>query len=289
MGENMKSFPVDQVVKDDKVLRETRWLGAFVIPFLIAASAILLVWPDQTAQLFAWPIKPSMTAMMLGSAYMGGIYFFGRVVFAGQWHTVKAGFLPVATFAGLLGIATLLHWDRFTHTHISFFAWAGLYFTTPFLVLAVWLRNRQTDPRVLAAGEQTLMEPARWAMGILGLVTLVIGLLLFLLPNLLIAVWPWALTPLTARVVGAMFSLPGVVGLAIATDRRWSAARVILEAQAFSIFLILVSTARSWGDLNKANPLAFIFVIGLSAILIGIIALHLGMESKRRIGAYSKE
>ena len=50
----------------------------------------------------------------------------------------------------------------------------------------------------------------------------------------MIAVWPWTLTPLTARVAGAMFALPGLVGLGIALDRRWSAARIILQAQAIS-------------------------------------------------------
>ena len=103
----------------DQVFRSTRWLAIFIIPFLVAASAILFIWPADTGRLFAWPIKPTMTAMMLGSAYMGGIYFFGRVAFARQWHTVKIG-LPVTTFAGLLGIATLLHWDKFSQGHISY-------------------------------------------------------------------------------------------------------------------------------------------------------------------------
>jgi hypothetical protein len=268
-------------MNDNRVFRETRWLGAFIIPFLIAASAILFVWPDQTGRLFAWPIKPSMTAMMLAAAYMGGIYFFARVVWAQRWHTVKAGFLPVTTFAGLLGIATLLHWDRFTHNHISFIAWAGLYFTTPFLVLGIWLRNNRTDPHLSEKADATLPRLARWAMAALGLITVLIGLLLFLRPDLMIAVWPWTLTPLTARVIGAMFALPGVVGLQVAADQRWSAARIILEAQAFSIVMILISSARAWGDFDAANSLSIIFVGGLIVILIGILALYIRMETMR--------
>lgn len=268
-------------VSDDKVFRETRWLGAFIIPFLITASVILFVWPDQSGRLFAWPIKPTMTAMMLAAAYMGGIYFFTRVVWAQRWHTIKAGFLPVTTFAGLLGIATLLHWDRFTHNHISFFAWAGLYFTTPFLVLAVWLRNKQTDPYLSEKSDLVIPNLARWAMAALGFITALIGLLLFLRPDLMIAVWPWSLTPLTARVIGAMFALPGVVGMQVAADRRWSAARIILEAQAFSILMILIASARAWHDFNATNPLSIIFVGGLGGLVIGILALYIRMESLR--------
>src|SRR5207302_5845175 len=138
---------------DDRILPETRWLAALIIPFLVVAFIILYFWPHDTDKLFAWTIKPAMTPMMLAAAYAGGIYFFTRVVLAKRWHLVKLGFLPVTTFATLLGIATLLHWNRFNHSHISFFTWTALYFTTPFLVFAAWLRNRMTDPETAEPDE----------------------------------------------------------------------------------------------------------------------------------------
>lgn len=104
---------------DDRILPETRWLAAVIIPFLVVAFVILYFLPHDTDKLFAWTIKPTMTPMMLGAAYLGGIYFFTRVIAAKQWHLVKLGFLPVTIFASLLGIATILHWDRFNHSHIS--------------------------------------------------------------------------------------------------------------------------------------------------------------------------
>ena len=270
-------------VRDDRVLRVTRLLAIVVIPFLIVASIVLYFMPDRTGELFAWAIKPSMTAMMLGAAYMGGIYFFARVVLARQWHVVKAGFLPVTTFASLLGIATLLHWDKFTTGHISFITWAGLYFTTPFLVVAVWLSNRRTDPREPSAGSRLIPAWLRWAFGLVGGVTLAISLLLFLQPQLMIAVWPWTLTPLTARVVGAMFALPGLVGLCLASDRRWSAALIILQAQALSIGLILVAVLRAWSDFDPASPAIWLFVGGLGGLLIGIGIVYALLERKQKI------
>ena len=44
---------------------------------------------------------------------------------------------------------------------------------------------------------------------------------LFLFPQAMIAVRPWTPTPLTARVVGVVFTLPGLVGLGIALDKRF--------------------------------------------------------------------
>jgi hypothetical protein len=270
------------MIRDDRIYRFTRLLSIVIIPFLIAAWFVLYLLPDHSGELFAWPVKPPLTAMMLGAAYLGGVYFFARVALARQWHTIKVGFLPVTLFATLLGIATFLHWDRFTHEHISFFTWTVLYFTTPFLVFGTWLFNRRTDPRLLDSSDVALPNWVRGLLGVAGAITLTISLLLFLQPQLMIGVWPWTLTPLTARVMGALFALPGLVGLGIATDRRWSAARIILQAQAFSIALILIATASAWNDLNPAGISTWLFVGGLSALLIGIIVLYVLMEARRR-------
>jgi hypothetical protein len=257
----------------NQILPETRWVAALVIPFLLAAFIILFIFPQETGNLFAWKIQPSMSAMMLGAAYAGGIYFFAGVLRSREWHRIKVGFLPVTAFASLLGIATILHWDRFNHGHISFIAWAGLYFTAPFIVFAVWFRNRTRDAGQLEPQDAVMPHQVRLVMGAIGVVTLGISLFLFLQPELLIRVWPWTLTPLTARVMGAMFALPGIVGLGIASDRRWSAANLILQSQGFSILLILMAAVRSRHDFDWANPGSWIFIGGLGGMLIGIIFL----------------
>jgi hypothetical protein len=268
---------------DDGVLAVTHWLALFIIPFLVVASVLLYIWPNNTDVTFAWTIKPSMTPMMLAAAYMGGIYFFVQVARARQWHTIKLGFLPVTAFASLLGIATILHWDRFNHSHISFYAWAGLYFTAPILVIAVWLRNRTHDPRQsqAEAGERTLPFSLRAVIGAIGLVTLAVSLFLFLSPALMISIWPWTLTPLTARVVGAMFALPGIVGMGIAFEPRWSAACMILQSQSFSILMILIAAARAWADFDLAKISTWLFIGGLTGMLILIVWLYLKMENTK--------
>jgi hypothetical protein len=267
---------------DNQILLETRWVAALVIPFLVVAFVILFIFPNETAILFAWKIQPSMSAMMLGSAYAGGIYFFAGVLRSKQWHKVKVGFLPVITFASLLGIATILHWDKFNHSHISFFAWAGLYFTAPFIVLFVWLRNRNQDTKSLDDKDTIIPYMARLVMGLFGAVTLLISLFLFLQPSMMIDLWFWTLTPLTARVMGAMFALPGIVGLGIAFDKRWSAAILILQSQGFSILLILIASILSLQDYDWKNWGSWIFVGGLGLMLISIIVLIMFMKSRNQ-------
>src|SRR5204863_1151364 len=157
---------------NDRILPVTRWISVIIVPFLVAAFVILYLFPDHTQELFAWGIQPRMSAMMLGAAYMAGAYFFGRAATHARWHWVKVGFLPVTTFATLMGIATILHWDRFNHGYISFFAWVGLYFTTPFIVFLLWLRNRSTDPDPHASRNRRVPRLVRLVIGIVGGLTL---------------------------------------------------------------------------------------------------------------------
>jgi hypothetical protein len=274
--------------RDDRILAGTRWLAALVIPFLLVAFGILYFFPQDTARLFAWKIQPGMSAMMLGAAYAGGIYFFSGVLLSKQWHRIKAGILPVTTFATLLGIATILHWDKFNHSSLAFFAWASLYFTTPFLVLAVWFRNRIYEPVEPEPGDPELPGWLRLFIGLVGVFTLTLSLLLFLSPTLMIGLWPWTLTPLTSRVMSAMFGLPGVVNLGIALDRRWSAARIILQSQGFSILLILIAAARAWKDFLQSNLQTWLFIGGLSGMLVGICVLTFWMETRMPSKAVNK-
>src|SRR5436305_1648162 len=169
-------------VRNDRILPETRWVSAIIVPFLVAASAILYLFPDHTQELFAWGIQPRMSGMMLGAAYIGGAYFFVRVAANARWHWVKVGFLPVTTFATLMGIATILHWDRFNHGYISFFAWVALYFTTPIIVFLLWLHNRSADPGPHTSLDSRVPHLVRLVIGIVGGLTLLISIVLFLQP-----------------------------------------------------------------------------------------------------------
>ena len=269
--------------RSDRILPETRWMAALVIPFLVVAFVILYFFPHNTAKLFAWEIKPPMTAMMLGSAYAGGIYYFSGLLMSSQWHRIKVGLIPVTVFASVLNVATILHWDRFNHGTLPFFAWTALYFTTPFIVFALWLRNRGQDTNLPDVIDATIPQSLRLVIGAVGVITLAIALFLFLNPALMMQLWPWTLTPLTSRVMAAMFSLPGMVGLGMAMDSRWSSAQIILQSQGFSILLILIAVFRDRADFNWSTPGSWLFTIGLAGMLAGIIVFYAYFNSKQEM------
>jgi hypothetical protein len=263
---------------DDRVLALTRRVSLVIIPFLVVAFAVLVPWPSDTARLFAWAIKPTLTSMVLGSVYLGGAYFFLRAFRAREWHTVKGGFIPVGTFATLMGVATIAHWDKFLHAHVAFWLWAGLYFTTPFLVFWVFLANRKYDAPA-ADGDLLLSVGVSRIIAVVGGLSMLTGVFLFLLPDQVVRIWPWALTPLTSRVLGAIFCL-GMAGLGALFDRRWSSARVLLQVAALMLALIVVAGARATGELDSANAMTWLISSGFVAVLGAVIVLSLRMDAR---------
>src|SRR3954463_15984451 len=113
--------------RTDLVLPETRWARWGIVAILIPALVILWGFPSQTADLWAWTIKPDMTPIFLGSGYGAGAYFFLRVARGDRWHPASAGVLSAAIFAALMLVTTLKHYDRFNHGHAPFIGAAVFY------------------------------------------------------------------------------------------------------------------------------------------------------------------
>jgi hypothetical protein len=270
---------------DDRILLVTRVVAAMIVPFLVVAFAILYLMPDATDQLFAWTILPRMSALLMGAGYASGVYFFIRVVRAPRWHWVGQAFLPLTLFVCWLELATILYWDQFHHGHIAFVAWTAIYTLTPFILPALWLRNRRADPRTPDPIDVLVPRPLRGLMGLVGAGELALAIIMFVLPSRVIDLWPWMLTPPTARTVGGWFALHGAIGLALAWEPRWSGMRIVLHTQMIALTLILVAVARAWSDFNPTSPLTWVFVLGTSAWLVVLVAIHINLDARRRTAA----
>ena len=265
----------------DRVLPVTRVVALVIVPFLVAAAFLMFVFPARTGELFAWAIAPPVSAYMLGSAYIGGIWFFLGVAVTERWHRVAPGFPAVVVFAGGLLVATLLHLDRFSQ-NISFSTWIVLYATTPFAVAWLWWMQRRSDDGRLDVPDSRVPRPVRGVMLAVGAASLVTGAVMFLAPSLVIPFWAWELTPLTAQVLGAVLSLPGIVAIGFLRDDRWSSFRILFQAQLVSLVAIICSLIAGWEALlwdRLATP-AFLALIAVA--FIGYAAMTAGMEIRIR-------
>ncbi|MET0932178.1 MAG: hypothetical protein ABWX56_00580 [Mycetocola sp.] len=267
---------------DDGIRPITKVVAVLVLPFLAAAVVLLYFFPADTERLFAWTIQPPLTAMVLGAAYAGGIWFFVQVLRQDRWHRVRHGFPGALLFATLLAIATVLHVDRFHAGHISFLTWATLYLVTPVLLLAVLIVNWRADRGRPDAVDTTIPWPVRIVLAIFGAVSLVTGLVLFFAPTMAIGSWAWDLTPLTARVVGTVLTLPGTVHIWLLVDSRWSAFRWIFQAQMVSLVLLNLAVVLCRDQLLWENAVTLPVIATLAVSLVGYVLLYLYCDRRAR-------
>lgn len=269
------------LITDDRIFRSTRIVAALVVPFLVLAFIILYFLPESSGERFAWEIRPDMTAAFMGAGYLGGSWLFLNVIWGKRWHRVAPGFPPVTAFTIGMLLATALHWERFDVGHLPFLIWLVLYVVTPFLVPFVWWRNRTTDPGTPEADDVVVPAAARWALAALGVVLLASAVVAFAWPDVVIRIWPWTLTPLTARILGGWFALLGVGGLVIARDSRWSAWPVGLQAIAIWHVLVLVAAYLYRADFP--GGLFNWYLISVVVVLLGMAGLFVMMERRRRV------
>ena len=269
-------------VLDDRVLALTRLVAIVVPPFLLVAFGILYVAHPLAADLFAWAIKPQLTAMLLGSAYIGGVVFFLSSLALRSFHRFALGLPAVATFASLLLLTTALHFGQFLLDRPAGLVWTLIYIVAPPLVIVASLLNQRVDP---GAGPHDPLVPAAVVRLLLagGGAAMALALALYLVPSAFTGVWPWKLTELSARVLAPMLCLPGVVALGIARDRRRSAIRQPMVAQA--VALVAMAGAFWMRSEDMTGPAASVAIawIVIAGSLAGSLALAIAFGRARPV------
>ncbi len=115
------------------------------------------------------------------------------------------------------------------------------------------------------------MPKASWFPGV---AVVLAALLAFAAPQSAIDVWPWTLTPLTARIVTTVMALFGSLWVSVALSGGKTAARIPLEAHAVGLAFLLIAALRGSGDIDWSNPLAAVLVAGVAVmVLVDVVTL----------------
>ncbi|MGZ4611979.1 MAG: hypothetical protein ACXV1K_02230, partial [Kineosporiaceae bacterium] len=211
-------------VTDAPVLRATRaLLVAFgVLTFL--AVAALFVRPDTTDRFFAWTIQPPLTAAFLGGAYAAGCTLVVLSLRASAWAHARAAFVTIFVFTALTLWATVVHRDRFHFgdAHVvargAAWFWLAVYVVVPVAMVGVLI----LQSRAPGTGTPRSRPLPRWlatALAVESAGMLIVGVLLFVRPGL-VTVWPWFLTSLTSRAIGAWLIAFGVAAAAALVENE---------------------------------------------------------------------
>jgi hypothetical protein len=87
-------------------------------------------------------------------------------------------------------------------------------------------------------------------------------------PDLVSYVWPWAITSLTGRVVGAVLCL-GIAGFGVLRDDRRSSVVMLVEVAMVMAAFVAVAMLRARDQIAWNRPLAWATVAGVAVILVG--------------------
>jgi hypothetical protein len=264
--------------RDDRILSLTWWVALLVSPVLAAAGVILYGFPLDTERLWAWPMGPEMTSLAVGGGYLAGAVLFVRCLWQRDWHRIGLVFCVATVLTVLLLIATLLHWESFSHQHPSFWAWLIVYLVTPVLLPVVWLRNRRYDPGVPAPGTPLVPRWVRAVVGVVGGAQVLVALVFFVRPALAVDVWPWDVTPLTTRTLAAFLAFIGAMWLVFLVESRWSALRLHAESATLGLTLVAVGAMRASVDFTAGTAATATFSVLLGGTLVGLAALLVGMR-----------
>lgn len=267
--------------RSDRLLAPTWWTAVCIVPVLVAAWTILYLFPGHTKRLWAWTIKPDMSATVMGGGYVSGAYFFARVARDRRWHRAAVGFVATTVFTTLLLLATVLHWDKFNHDHVSFWAWLALYIVTPPLLPWLWRNNRRTDPGELEAHDARIPPGLRRLVAVGGGAQLCFAAALFANPAWFVADFPWTITPLTARSIAAFVAFPAVTWLCFAFDDRWSSFRIPMQTATIGLALVGLGALRARHDFVGPDWAVTGFAAALAVSISLLIVLQVAMDRRR--------
>lgn len=272
-------------------MRQLLYIAAFLV-FL--AGLVLFVFPLRTAEWFAWTVNPPMTAVFLGAAYWAsaGLEIMGAR--SASWGAARLAVWPVFIFTTLTLGVTLLHLDRF---HLSpanaplaqfaTWAWLAIYAVVPVAMVVIsriQIRSRPVVPNTSTAERRPVLPAAlRWMLGGIAGVLLLYGVALLAVPVYAAMWWPWQLSELTARAVGAwLIGLGWAAGQGqLSADLR-SVRPVALTSVAF-VILQVIALLRYGDALTWSSGPAIGFVTVLLAIAVaGGWALAVSLSPKVR-------
>lgn len=242
---------------------------AAVLVFL--AGVQLYVFPLRTDEYFAWTIGSPMTAVFLGASYWSAIGLELGGARARRWAGARVAVPAVFVFTTLTLVVTLVHLDNFhlgdefdRSTRAVTWAWLAVYTAVPvFMVVAAVAQRRVSTAVPPPAGLPRLVQVV---LGGVAVVLLGLGAALLVTPGWADGAWPWPLTPLTGRAVGAwLVGLGTAAGHAVVLDDRESLRPLAVTGVAFGV-LQAVALARhgdelDWGSAAAAGYVAVLVVL----------------------------
>lgn len=249
-------------------------LAASVLVFLIGIPLALLT--TQTESYFAWTIGSALTAAFLGGAYWSSGVLELMASREKVWARARIAVPAVLLFTVLTLVVTLVHIENFHfdapawHTVAGTWAWLIVYAVVPLIM--GWLLVRQ---RTLTGGEplRAALLPT-WTRVVLvtqAVIMLPTGAGLFFFPLAVAPIWPWGLTALTGRAIGAWLISIGVITAHAVYENDWGRLQPFAVSYTLLAVMQLLALLRFGSEIDWAAPAGWVYVLFLFSI--GVVGL----------------
>jgi hypothetical protein len=264
-----------------------RWMLLIAAFFVLNAGIQLFVWTEHTDTYFAWTIRSALMAASLGAAYWASCVLELLAWREGVWARARIAVPGVLVFATLTAVITLAHLDRFHLSSTRFetllvtWSWLAIYVLFPpvmALVLYFQMRAPGSDPPRL----YPLAPWFRAICAVMGAVMVLLGSAFLLFPDQMAPIWPWALTTLTARALGAWLVGVGLVAAQVVLENDYWRVEIAMPGLIALGAFELVALARFSSEVSWSAPSTWIYVLFVAVILaVGIY----GFSRARRLAA----
>jgi hypothetical protein len=264
-------------------------LAASVLVFTIGIPLNILT--EHTDTYFAWTIKSFLTAAFLGAAYWSSGVLELLAAREHVWVRARTSIPGVLVFTTLTLIATLLHLDKFhlnssnPLTLIGTWVWLIVYAVVPPLLMVILVRQLRA-PGEDPPRQRALPMWVRLLLGVDAAGMLVFGLALFFIPTVAAPLWPWALTELTGRAIGAWLIGLGIGGALSVWENDLGRVRAMMGTAVLFSLLQFVALARYAGEFAWGSISGWLYLIFLANFLsIGLYSWLAARQSHVEIPA----
>ena len=234
---------------------------------VLAAGVSLFVFTEHTDRYFAWTIASPLTAAFLGAGYLAAACLDGACARKRVWAEARLPLPAVLVFTTItLGI-TVIHMDKFHMDSFFGWAWVVAYIALPLAGVVILVHQRRA-PGVDPPSTDRLPRWLHRAVQLSGGGLVLLGVALLVSPVRAARLWPWPLTPLTARAVAAWLLILAVVAVQLTREDDWPRLRPLFASYTVLGVLQMVALARYPEQVRWGSPAAWVYVAAVAATTI---------------------
>lgn len=258
--------------KTTQGIRIILYLASFLV---LSVGLSLYLLSERTDTYFSWTINPPLTAAFLGAGYLASFVTEFLAARERIWARARIAVPGVLAFTILTSLATFIHLDKFHFDSPVFITLAGtwvwliVYISVPVALGVLWIvQSRQ--PGIDPPRTASLPLWMRTTLVVQGLIMFLFGGAMFLFHEAMIPLWPWKLSALTSRAIGAWGLGIGIIALHASWENDWERlwpmfTGYVIYGTLQAINLLRYPATLDWSRLSAQGYVIFV----ISILLIG--------------------